>query len=190
MVLVSVATTSFVILLLFSLSSCLHLRATPFSIEGVGAGISSLYSFDTSPDIDSCSGYCTSTRMFHIIRAPSFSPSSDVSFIFPAFALFFHPTCCPRPRSQPRADRRSSTQVRASRSRSWPFFMRVVEEDMVAPAMQEVILAMRSPGLRYWTTTARSVAAVGICYRVGGGVVSHRRVQGWEDTHILSPFSD
>jgi hypothetical protein len=32
------------------------------------------------------------------------------------------------------------------------------------------------------------VAAVGICYGVGGGVVSLRRVQGWEDTCILSPF--
>jgi hypothetical protein len=49
---------------------------------------------------------------------------------------------------------------------------------------------MRSPGLRYYTTKARSVAAVGICYGVGGGVVSLRRVQGWEDTRILSPFSD
>jgi hypothetical protein len=49
---------------------------------------------------------------------------------------------------------------------------------------------MKSPGLRYWTTKARCVAAVGICYGVGGGVVSLRRVQGWEDTHILSPFSD
>jgi hypothetical protein len=49
---------------------------------------------------------------------------------------------------------------------------------------------MRSPGLRYWTTKARSVAAVGICYGVGGGVVSLRWVQGWEDTRILSPFSD
>jgi ABC-type uncharacterized transport system permease subunit len=49
---------------------------------------------------------------------------------------------------------------------------------------------MRSSGLRYWTIKARSVAAVGICYGVGGGVVSLRRVQGWEDTHILSPFSD
>jgi hypothetical protein len=37
MVLASVATTSFDILLLFSLPSCLHLRATPFSAEGVGA---------------------------------------------------------------------------------------------------------------------------------------------------------
>jgi hypothetical protein len=49
---------------------------------------------------------------------------------------------------------------------------------------------MRSPGLRYWTTKARSVAAVGICYGVCGGVVSLRQVQGWEDTHILSPFLD
>jgi hypothetical protein len=47
-----------------------------------------------------------------------------------------------------------------------------------------------SPGLRYWTTKARSVAAVGIWYGVGGGVVSLRRVLGWEDTRILSPFSD
>jgi hypothetical protein len=49
---------------------------------------------------------------------------------------------------------------------------------------------MRSPGLRYWTTKGRSVAAVGICYGVGGGGVSVRRVQGWEDTRILSPFLD
>jgi hypothetical protein len=34
------------------------------------------------------------------------------------------------------------------------------------------------------------VTAVGIYYRVGGGIVSLRRVQGWEDTRILSPFSD
>jgi hypothetical protein len=34
------------------------------------------------------------------------------------------------------------------------------------------------------------VAAVGICYGVSGGVVSLRRVQGWKDTRILSPFLD
>ena len=95
MVLASVATTSFIILLLFSLPSRLHLRATPFSAEGVGAGASSSYSSDTSPDTDSCSGYCTSTRMFHIMRAPSFSPSSDVSFVFSAFTLFFLPNLLP-----------------------------------------------------------------------------------------------
>jgi hypothetical protein len=49
---------------------------------------------------------------------------------------------------------------------------------------------MRSPGLRYWTTKARSAAVVNICYEVGGGVVLPRWVQGWEGTRILSPFSD
>ena len=95
MVLVSVATTSFTILLLFSLPSCLHLHTTPFSAEGVGAGASSPYSSDTSPDTDSRSGYCMSTRTFHIIRAPLFSPSSDVPFVFPAFVLFFLPNLLP-----------------------------------------------------------------------------------------------
>jgi hypothetical protein len=89
MILASVATSSFVILLLFSLPSCLHLRATIFSAEGVGACASSPYSSDISLDTDSRSGYCTSTRTFHIMRAPSFLPSSDVLFVFPAFALIF-----------------------------------------------------------------------------------------------------
>jgi hypothetical protein len=97
MVLTSVATTSFAILLLFTLPSCLHLRATPFLAEDVGACAFSPYSSDTSPDTDSCSGYCTSTRMFHIMRAPSFSPSSDVPFVFQAFALFFLPNLLPPP---------------------------------------------------------------------------------------------
>jgi hypothetical protein len=91
MVLASIATTSFVILLIFSFTSCLHLRVTPFSAEGVGACTSFPYSFDTSPDTDSRSDYCTSRRMFHIMRVPSFSPSSDVPSVFPGFALFFLP---------------------------------------------------------------------------------------------------
>jgi hypothetical protein len=91
MVLDSIVATSFAILLLFSLSSCLRLRATLFSAEGVGACASSPYSSDTSPDTDRRSGYCTSTRTFHSMRAPSFSSSSDVSFAFPTFALFFLP---------------------------------------------------------------------------------------------------
>jgi hypothetical protein len=95
MVLASVTATSFVILLLFSLPSCLCLRVTPLSVEGVGAGVSSPYSFDTSSDTDPRSGYCTSTRTFHSMRAPSFSPSSDVPFIFPAFTLFFLPNLPP-----------------------------------------------------------------------------------------------
>ncbi|PWZ23039.1 hypothetical protein Zm00014a_008976 [Zea mays] len=99
MVLASVATTSVAILLLFSLPSCLHLRATPFSAEGVGVGASSSYSSDTTPDTDSRSGYCTSTRTFHIMCAPSFSSSSDVPFVFPSFGLFFHPNLLPCPQS-------------------------------------------------------------------------------------------
>jgi hypothetical protein len=97
MVLTSVATTSFVILLVFSLLSCLHLRTTPFSAEGVGAGASSPYSSDTSSNTDSRSGYCMSTGTFHIMHALSFSPSSDVPFVFPAFILFFHPNLLPPP---------------------------------------------------------------------------------------------
>jgi hypothetical protein len=112
MVLASVATTSFVILLLFSLPSCLHLRVTPFSAEGVGVCASSPYSSDTSPDTDSRSGYCTSIKTFHIMRAPSFSPSSDVPLVFRPSPCSYSPTCCPRPRSQSRANRRSSTRVR------------------------------------------------------------------------------
>jgi hypothetical protein len=106
MVLASVATTSFTILLLFSLPSCLHLCTTSFSAEGVEAGTSIPYSSDTSSDTDSRSGYCMSTSTFHIMRVPSFSPSLDVLFVFPAFVLFFLPNLLP-----PRADRRSSTRV-------------------------------------------------------------------------------
>jgi hypothetical protein len=83
-----------------------------FSPEGMGAGASSPYSSNTSPDTDPHSAYCTSTRTFHSIRAPSFSQSSDVSFVFPAFDQFFLPNLLPpHPWSQPRADRRSSTRV-------------------------------------------------------------------------------
>jgi hypothetical protein len=112
MLIASVATTSFAILLLFSLLSWLHLRATPFSTEGVGAGASSLYSSDTSPDTDSRSGYYTSTRTFHIMRAPSFSPRWTSHLSSWPSPCSSSSTCCPRTRSQPRADRRSSTRVR------------------------------------------------------------------------------
>jgi hypothetical protein len=65
--------------------------ATPFTTEGVGAVASSPYSFDTSYDIDPVSGYGTSTRTFHSMRAPS----SDVPFIFPTFHL--RPVLPPQP---------------------------------------------------------------------------------------------
>jgi hypothetical protein len=115
MFLASVATTSFAILLLFSLPSCLRFGATTFLVEGVGAGVSSLYSSDTSPDIDPCSGYCTSTRprgrftacAHHRFRRRRMSRSSSRCSPY-----FSSPTYCPRPRSQPRADQCSSTRVR------------------------------------------------------------------------------
>ena len=97
MVIASVVSTSFVVMLLFSLPSCLRLCAIPFSVEDVGADASSPYSSDTSPNTDPHSDYCTSTRTFHSMRTPSFSPSSDVPFVFPAFALFFLPNLLPSP---------------------------------------------------------------------------------------------
>jgi hypothetical protein len=112
MVLASIVATSFVLLLLFSLPSCLCLRATPFSAEGMGVGASSPYSSNTSPDTDSRSGYCTSTRTFHSMRTPSFPLSSDVPFVFSAFALFFLPNLLPHPRLQPQANQCFSTWVR------------------------------------------------------------------------------
>jgi hypothetical protein len=76
-------------------------------------GSSSPYSSDTSLDTDPRSGYCTSTRTFHSMRAQSFSQLSNVPFVIPTFAMFSSsPTYCPRPRSQPRADQCSSTRVR------------------------------------------------------------------------------
>jgi hypothetical protein len=38
-----------------------------------------------------------SMMMFHIMHAPSFSPLSDISFVFPAFVLFFLPNLLPLP---------------------------------------------------------------------------------------------
>ncbi|PWZ57048.1 hypothetical protein Zm00014a_017165 [Zea mays] len=96
MVLASVAATLFAILLLFSLPSCLCLRATSFSAEGVGACASSPYSSDTTPTPHPHNGYCTSTMTFHSMRAPSFSSSLNVAFVFPAFSLFFAPNLLPQ----------------------------------------------------------------------------------------------
>jgi hypothetical protein len=73
MVLASIAFTSFTIMLLFSLPSCLCLRATPFSAEGMGTNASSTYSSDTSPDTNPHIGYCTSTTMFHSMRTIVFA---------------------------------------------------------------------------------------------------------------------
>ena len=96
MVLASFVATSFAIMPSFLSPLCLRLRATPFSAEGVIAGVSSPYSSDTNPDTD-LHGYCTSTRMFHTMCTPSFLPSSDVPFVFPAFAMSFLPNLLPPP---------------------------------------------------------------------------------------------
>jgi hypothetical protein len=58
------------------------------------------------------------------MHAPSFSPSSDILFVFPAFALFF---------ALFMTDARRCGYG-ASRSCSWPLFVCAVEEDMVALA--------------------------------------------------------
>jgi hypothetical protein len=110
MVLASFVATSFAIMPSFLSPLCLRLRATPFSAEGVIAGVSSPYSSDTNPDTD-LHGYCTSTRMFHTMCTPSFLPSSDVPFVFPAFAMSFLPSLLLRSWSQSRAGRGSSTRV-------------------------------------------------------------------------------
>jgi hypothetical protein len=62
-------------------------------------------------------------REYFIAYAPSFSPSSDVPFVFPPFVLFFLPNLLSVP-----------TVAAASRSCSWLFFVRAVEEDMMARA--------------------------------------------------------
>jgi hypothetical protein len=69
----------------------------PFSVEGVGADVSSPYSSDTNLDTDPRRGYCTSTMTFHSMRALLFSSLSDVPFVFPAFAMFFLPNLLPPP---------------------------------------------------------------------------------------------
>jgi hypothetical protein len=103
-VLASVVTTLFVILLLFSLPSCLHLRVTPFSAEDVGADVSSPYSSDTSSDTDSRSGYWTSTRSFTSCAHHRFCRCRTTCSSFRPSRCSSSPTCCPCPRSQPRVD--------------------------------------------------------------------------------------
>jgi hypothetical protein len=90
-----------------SLPSCLRLRATPFLSEGVGADASSSYSSDTNPH----SGYCTSTRTFHIMRTIVFAVVGRPVRLHGLHPVLPPQPAAPRPRLQPRADRRSSTQI-------------------------------------------------------------------------------
>jgi hypothetical protein len=117
MILVSIVATSFAILLLFSLPSCHRLRAIPFSAEGVGAGASSLYSFDTNPDTDPRGRFTTCSHhrfRCHRTSCSSYRPSQCSS----------SPTYCLRPRScSERTDARRCGYG-ASRSCSRPFSVR------------------------------------------------------------------
>ncbi|PWZ14456.1 hypothetical protein Zm00014a_035858 [Zea mays] len=89
---------------------------------------------DTNPDTDSRSGYCTSTRTFHIMRAPSFSPSSDALFVFPAFVLFFLPNLLPLP-TVAATSRPTLVDAGTGRVGHAPgLSVCVVEEDMMASA--------------------------------------------------------
>jgi hypothetical protein len=96
MVIVSVATTLFAILLLFSPLMPAPPRH-PILDRGCGSMCLLPVFVDTSPDSDPHSGYCTSTRTFHSMRTPSFLPSSDVPFVFQGFTLFFLPNLLPPP---------------------------------------------------------------------------------------------
>jgi hypothetical protein len=133
MVIASVAATSFAILLLLSLPSCIRLYATSFSAEGVGAGASSPYSSDTNPDIDPCSGYCTSTRTFHHARTIVFAVIGR-----PVRLPGLRPILPPQPAAPAHGRSREPTNAHrhgygVSRSCSWPFSMHDAEEDTVAP---------------------------------------------------------
>jgi hypothetical protein len=133
MVLASVVATSFIILLLFSLPSCLPLHAThsqqraweqapPLRILPTPAPTQTRAVAIARPR--GCFTSCTHHR-FRLCRT---SRSSSWPSLFSS-----SPTCCTYPRSQSRADRRLSTRVWASQSCSWLFFVRVAKEDMMAP---------------------------------------------------------
>jgi hypothetical protein len=97
MVLASVVTTSFVILLLFSLPSCLHIRATPFSAKGVGAGTSFPYSSDTTSTLTCVVAIARPRGRFtscahHRFRCRQTSRSSSLHSTCSST-----PTCCPLP---------------------------------------------------------------------------------------------
>jgi hypothetical protein len=111
MVIVSVATTLFAILLLFSPLMPAPPRH-PILDEGVGACASSPYSSTPAPTLTRTVAIarprgrftaCAHHRFCHRQTSHSSSMASPYSS---------SPTCCPHPRSQPRADRRSSMRVR------------------------------------------------------------------------------
>jgi hypothetical protein len=135
-VLVSVATILFTILLLFSLLSCLHFRTTTFSAEGVGAGASSPYVF-----VRHHPRHLLAQWLLHVHKDVSHHVRTIV------FVVVGHPVrlpglCLvlpPQPAAPAHGRSHEPTDARRrgygmSRLCSWTFSMRAVEEDMVAPA--------------------------------------------------------
>jgi hypothetical protein len=132
MVIASVATNSFVILLIFSLPSCLHLRVTPFSADGIGAGASSVFVRHQPPTATRVVAIARPRRRFtscayHRFRRHRTSHSSSR-----------HLHCSSSQPIAPAHGRsRESTDVcrrgyGASRSYSWSFSVRTVEDDIVS----------------------------------------------------------
>jgi hypothetical protein len=133
MVLASVATILFVILLFLSLLMPLPLHHPILSRGHRSIRLLSVF-VRHQPDTDSRSGYCTSTRTFHIMRAPSFSPIVGC----PVRLSSLRPVLPSQPVALGHGRNREPTDARrrgydVSWSRSWPFFVRVIEEDMVTP---------------------------------------------------------
>jgi hypothetical protein len=116
----------------FSLPSWLYLRATHSRQR---AYASSPYSSDTSLDTDSRSGYCTSTRMFHIMRTIIFAIVGRLVRL-PGLRLILppQPAALAHGRSHEPTDARQRG-YRVSQSCSWPLSVRAVEQDMVTPVM-------------------------------------------------------
>jgi hypothetical protein len=121
----------------------------PILGKGVGAGVSFPYSSDTSPDttrvvaIPRPRGRFTSCA-HHRFRRYRTSRSSSRSSRYSS-----SPTCCPRARSQLRADQRSSTRVRGESIILLAFLRACRRGGHGGICHAYVILAMRSPDLRY-----------------------------------------
>jgi hypothetical protein len=121
------------------------------------------------------------------MHAPSFSPSLNVSFVFSPFALFFIPNLMPSP-TVVAASRPMLVDTSTGRVGHAPGLAPCVPSRRTWRRLPRLgYLSDESPGLRYWTTKTRSVAAVSICYGVGGGLVSLRRVRAGKTLAFSRP---
>jgi hypothetical protein len=190
MVLAYVVTTSVVILLLFSLSPLMpppphhpilgrgrrSMRLLPVFVQHQARHRLAQWLLHVHEDVS----YHARTIVFVVVRRPVRVPG-------------LRPVLPPQPAAAHGRSREPTDTRRpgygTSQSCSCPFSVCAVEEDMVAPATLR--LSWRW-GVQVWDIgQPRPVAWQQSTYtRVGGGVVSLRRIQGWEDTRILSPFSD